>query len=163
MYILVDTNVYLDFLLDRGEQSKIAKRFFINAYISQSNKTLNIFFKYFCTWLIFVKEIQSLLKGLIFLCWLYYGTSSLQVWAFSGQAGSWTIFRGLFPKAPRRPNSRNSANGFLKQNNGIWAVSLKQSFLLQGEWPCLQFCWQFHAGLIHIWEIFRAVVSLTWK
>ena len=41
MYILVDTNVYLDFLLDRGEQSKIAKRFFINAYISQSKVFLS--------------------------------------------------------------------------------------------------------------------------
>ncbi|MBE6133602.1 MAG: PIN domain-containing protein [Erysipelotrichaceae bacterium] len=41
MYILVDTNVYLDFLLDRGEQSEIAKRFFINAYISQSKVFLS--------------------------------------------------------------------------------------------------------------------------
>ena len=36
MYILVDTNVYLDFLLDRGKQSEVAKRFFINAHISRS-------------------------------------------------------------------------------------------------------------------------------
>ena len=41
MYILVDTNVYLDFLLDRGEQSKVAKRFFTNAYLSRSKVFLS--------------------------------------------------------------------------------------------------------------------------
>ena len=35
MYILVDTNVYLDFLLDRGKQSESAKKFFINAFIAK--------------------------------------------------------------------------------------------------------------------------------
>ena len=36
MHILVDTNIYLDLILDRGKQSEVAAQFFKNAIISKS-------------------------------------------------------------------------------------------------------------------------------